>query len=551
MRKCFIVFILLLISLDLHAIRESQGFPAKIIGVPVSQMPVIGNIDSDEEMEILFNASGRLECWKSDGSICPWAPYEIKENVEIPFSPTLVDINNDNKFEVVFGFMDWNLFIMNGDGKLLPNFPKKFANGYIATPSAFDIDQDSKPEICFGTQDKRFFCIKSDGMPLKGFPVKTESPVTTSGSFAYFGPNNELSIAFGCEDGSIYVVNSKGRVLSNFPFKTHYQISGMPVFADINDDGKNELIVASQDYSIYVINEKGKLLPGFPVETGYRIHSSPAIADIDMDGYLDIIVTSTDGKLYVIDYNGKPKSGFPFDTQSRIFSSPVVGDVNCDGLPEIVFAAVDGRVYVVNNKGRLVEDFPYVIGGDIKSSPIIADIDNDGRIEMLFLTPKSELHSLLTVNKCEKKSRLVWQMAGRDSQKSGRYYPNSARIYDVGFESTKVYANESVKAKYKYFHLDGRAEQNTKIYWYKNGKHIEELDGKKVVEPRYFKKHDRIYFEVQDEENFREYGRGPGSRIVKSEEIEIKNVIPDAPQVEFVPKDLNNEIICRRKKAWN
>ena len=538
MRKCFIVFILLLISLDLHAIRESQGFPAKIIGVPVSQMPVIGNIDSDEEMEILFNASGRLECWKSDGSICPWAPYEIKENVEIPFSPALVDINNDNKFEVVFGSMDGNLFIMNGDGKLLPNFPKKFANGYIATPSAFDIDQDSKPEICFGTQDKRFYCIKSDGMPLKGFPVKTESPVTTSGSFAYFGPNNELSIAFGCEDGSIYVVNSKGRVLPNFPFKTHYQISGMPVFADINDDGKNELIVASQDYSIYAINEKGKLLPGFPVETGYRIHSSPAIADIDMDGYLDIIVTSTDGKLYVIDYNGKPKSGFPFDTQSRIFSSPVVGDVNCDGLPEIVFAAVDGRVYVVNNKGKLVEDFPYVIGGDIKSSPIIADIDSDGRIEMLFLTPKSELHSLLTVNKCEKKSRLVWQMAGRDSQKSGRYYPNAARIYDVGFESTKVYANESVKAKYKYFHLDGRAEQNTKIYWYKNGKHIEELDGKKVVEPMYFKKHDRIYFEVQDEENFREYGRGPGSRIVKSEEIEIKNVIPDAPQVEFVPKEV-------------
>jgi|GEM_PF-3432539 len=538
MKNYLLIVSILLISLDLYAVRESQGFPAKIIGVPVFQMPVIGNIDSDEENEILFYASGRLECWKSDGSICSWAPYEIKENVEMPFSPALVDINNDGKSEVVFGSMDGNLFIMNGDGKILPNFPKKFANGYISTPSAFDLDGDSKPEICFGTQDKKFYCIKPDGTAIKGFPVKTDSPITTSGSFAYFGPNNELSIAFGCENGEVYVVNAKGRVLPNFPFKTHYQVTGMPVFADINDDGKNELIIASQDYNIYALNEKGKLLPNFPFETGYRIHSSPAIADIDMDGYLDIIVTSTDGKLYVIDYNGKPKSGFPFDTGSKIFSSPVVGDVNCDGLPEIVFAAVDGRAYVVTNKGKPIEDFPYIIGGEVKSSPIISDIDQDNRVEMLFLTPKSELHSLIAVNKCEKKSKIVWQMAGRDSQKSGRFFPNMARIYDVGFESTKVYANESIKAKYRYFHLDGRAEQNTKIFWYKNGKRVEELDGKKVLEPKYFKKHDKIYFEVQDEENFKEYGRGAGSKIAKSEEIEIRNVIPEAPQIEFTPKDV-------------
>ncbi|MCX7959415.1 MAG: VCBS repeat-containing protein, partial [Deltaproteobacteria bacterium] len=287
-----------------------------------------------------------------------------------------------------------------------------------------------------------------------------------------------------------------------------------------------------------VLDVKGKLLEGFPFETGYRVHGSPAIADIDLDGYLDIIIGSTDGKLYALDFKGKLKNGFPYDTGSKIFASPVVGDVNCDGLAEIVFAATDGRVYALNGRGKSIEDFPYVIGGELKSSPIIDDIDNDGRIEMLFLSPKSELHSLVAVSKCEKKSKLVWQMAGRDSGKTGRYFPNAARIYDVGFEKDKVLSNESLRLKYSYFHLDGRPEQNTKIFWYKNGKRVEELDGKKVIEPKYFKKHDKLYAEVQDEENFREYGSGPGSKIIKTKEIEIKNVIPDAPQIEILPKDV-------------
>ncbi len=539
MKRGFILFLIVFLAgTNLYAVRSTQGFPAKIIGVPVFQFPVIGNIDSDEEKEILFYASGRLECWKSDGSICAWAPFEIKENTEMVYSPSLADINGDGKSEIIFGSLDGNLYIMGGDGKLLPNYPKKFAGGYISTPSAFDLDKDGKPEICFGTQDKKFYCIKPDGSVLKGFPVKVDSPVTTSGSFAYFGENNELTIAFGCENGSVYAVNTSGRVLKNFPFKTHYQISGMPVFADINDDGKNELIIASQDYSVYALDVKGKLLEGFPFETGYRIHGSPAIADIDLDGFLDIVVGSTDGKLYVTDYKGKVKNGFPYDTGSKIFASPVVGDINCDGLMEIVFPATDGRIYALNGKGKTIEDFPYILGGELKSSPIIDDIDNDSRIEMLFLSPKSELHSLVAVNKCEKKSKLIWQMAGRDSQKTGRFFPNAARIYDAGFESEKVFSNESLRLKYSYFHLDGRAEQNTKIFWYKNGKRMEELDGKRVIEPKYFKKHDKLYAEIQDEENFKEYGSGAGAKIVKTREIEIQNVIPDSPQVEILPKEV-------------
>ncbi|MCX7944720.1 MAG: FG-GAP-like repeat-containing protein [Deltaproteobacteria bacterium] len=538
MKRYFYLLLIFSQIPNVFAVRSTQGFPAKIIGVPSFQFPVIGNIDSDEEKEILFFASGRLECWKSDGSICSWAPFELKEKVEIIYSPTLADVDLDGKMEILFGSVDGNFFIMNGEGKILQGFPKKFGDGYISTPSSFDLDRDGKPDICFGTSDKRFYCIKSDGSVLKGFPVKTDSPITTSGSFAYFGENNELSIAFGCENGSVYVVNSSGRLLKNFPFKTHYVISGMPVFADINDDGKNELIVASQDYSIYAIDVKGKLLEGFPVETGYRIHGSPAIADVDLDGFLDIIVGSTDGKLYVMDYRGKMKNGFPYDTGSKIFSSPVVGDINCDGSLEIVFAAIDGRIYALDNKGKTLEDFPYVIGGELKSSPIIDDIDNDQRIEMLFLSPKSELHSLVAVNKCDKKSKLVWQMAGRDPHRTGRYFPNSARIYNVGFESERVYSNEPLKLKYSYFHLDGRPEQNTKIYWYKNGNRVEELDGKRIIEPKYFKKHDRLYAEIQDEENFKEYGRGIGAKIVKSPEIQIRNVVPDAPQIEIYPSEV-------------
>jgi len=537
-KRVVLSVLFLLISANLYAVRESQGFPAKIIGVPVFQFPVIGNIDSDEEKEILFYASGRLECWKSDGTICPWAPFEIKENAEMLFSPSLADLNGDGKMEILFGSLNGNFYIMDGDGKIYPGFPKKFGDGYISTPSAFDLDNDQKLEICFGSQNKRYYCIKSDGKVLNGFPIKTDSPVATSGSFAYFGENNELSISFGCENGSVYVVNTKGRVLKNFPFKTHYVVSGMPVFGDINDDGKNELIIASQDYSVYVLNGKGKMLEGFPFETGYRLHSSPAIADIDLDGYLDIIITSTDGRLYVLDYKGKLKSGFPFDTGSKIFSSPVVGDINCDGQMEIVFSAMDGKVYAINTKGKIVDDFPHILGGEIKSSPIIDDIDNDGRIEMLFISPKSELHSIIAVNKCEKKSKIIWPMAGRDSQRTGRYFPNAARIYDVSFESEKIFSNESIKLRYSYFHLDGRPEQNTRIFWYKNGKRINELDGMKIIEPKNFKKHDKFYAEVQDEENFKEFGNGPGAKIARSKEIEIRNIIPEAPQIEINPKEV-------------
>ncbi|MBI5529174.1 MAG: VCBS repeat-containing protein [Deltaproteobacteria bacterium] len=535
------VVLVLLIPMTSMAASEAQGFPAKTSGAAVYSSPAAADIDGDGEIEIAFVAGGLLDVWKSDGTMAAGFPVVLREKAEITASPALGDIDGDGKMEVVVGSTHGALFAFDAKGTPIAGFPKMFGTGRVGSPALFDIDGDRRLEIFVGAADGKLHCLKASGGECRGFPVDTGTEVSASPAVGYFGPEQKLSVVAGTDDGKLRAWDAgTGREISGFPVATHYRISAPPVLADINDDGRNEIIFASQDYKLYVVDGDGKAIEGFPFATDYRIHSSPALGDLDGDGRLDVVIGSADGNVYALNARGKLLKGFPFKTGNRVFASAAVGDFDCDGLAEIAIPSTDGNLHVIRGDGTPFSGFPENIGGEISSTPFAGDINGDGKVEVVVATPRGDLHAFRMTGKCEKKPKISWPGLAHDPQRTGRYYPNPARFSDVAINPEKPPAGDAISVGYKYAHLDGDAETNTQVRWFRNEKLIPEHNNQKAVPAKVTRKHEKWQVMVQEGRNFEEYKDGKGARIYRSPEVEVRNIPPDAPKVKLLPEAPRN-----------
>jgi len=164
-------------------------------------------------------------------------------------SPSLGDIDNDGKLEIVVGSDDNKIYALNGeDGSLLWSYTT--GGGVWSSPSLGDIDNDGKLEVVVGSEDYKVYALNG-------------------------------------EDGSLL-----------WSYKTGNWVDSPPSLGDIDNDGKIEVVVGSFD-KIYALNgENGSLLWSY--STGDGVWSSPSLGDIDNDGKLEVVVGSHDNKIYAI-----------------------------------------------------------------------------------------------------------------------------------------------------------------------------------------------------------------------------------------------------------
>jgi hypothetical protein len=281
--------------------------------------PAAGDLDGDGNLEIVVGTWGHyITAWHSEGPLA----FQYYNADTVWSSPAVADIDLDGQDEVIIGADCWGgvnwpyargglLYAFEGNGAIMPGWPKQLPQVIWSSPAIADLDGDSFPDIVVGT----------------GLFWQNTSP----------GASNYLSYA----DGKfVYAFNYRGDSLPGWPVRTGNNNFSSPAVADIDGDGFYEVAIGSMDYNTYVLNHDGSQRW---VTRYYDVPKlgSPAIADINSDGLLDVIMAEG-GNLTARDPNGG--MFLNQNVGGNIFNCPAVGDIDQDGRVEVIVATgMDGE----------------------------------------------------------------------------------------------------------------------------------------------------------------------------------------------------------------
>lgn len=303
-------------------------------------------------------------------------------------SPKLVDLDGDNKLDILIGGLNNNFYAFKSDRTQISGFPIN-TGGIIRSTAAVDKKSDGTKTIVFGTDNGKLYAINQNGTSLTGFPVMLNTPLKSSPVIAdLYGDGNKEIILFA-GNGKLYVYGMDGFIKPGFPIKLQNTVDSYgnllilasPSVGDIDGDGAKEIVIGSSDSTINVIKTNGQQLAGFPVKLDGMIYSSPVISKLNTTSY-KIVAASASGTLYVFNTNGT------IYAQSKLadgfISSPVVADINADGTREIIIASADGRIFNVNATETLPVNWEFKSVSEINSSPVVADVNGDGYPEIVY-----------------------------------------------------------------------------------------------------------------------------------------------------------------------
>ena len=348
--------------------------------------PVIGNIDDDEELEIIVGgyqsptSSSPLFAVNHDGTDVDGFPYVVGEKMKSGVA--LADMDGNGRDDIIFGTDGDNLYVLMDDLTVAPGFPIDLGQNIQSEPSVLNLDGELI--IFSGCKNNNFYAINYSDASIR-FVIPTGDDVFTSPS--YYDGLNGVEIYFGSDDGNIYGIDNQGNSLDGFPINVGGAIVGSIVLSDLNNDSIVDLVAATDGAQLHAYDRTGVALDYFPINYEFPFSGSPMIVDFDGDDDLEIVCGTT-GDIMMIDVknsggNSNYWSLFKGDNartgyyisegDGNEWDCPVAqtGDLNCDAIINIL-----DIVTMVN----------MVVGGTSSSSEYqiwAADMNADGIINVL------------------------------------------------------------------------------------------------------------------------------------------------------------------------
>lgn len=333
-----------------HNGNDLPGWPVNINNHNFSCSAALADLDGDSLMEVIVGESahpiGYVHCLKLDGT-------ELNANwpIAIDHVPAVTaavgDIDNDSQQEIVYCSYN-SIYAFKPDGSLLAGFPFTVApNAHFSyqSPLLVDLNEDQTLEIIFGTHGTvpAIHVLDYTGTEMPGWPY-----IIPNGSWTYGPPtavappgSNDFKIYEGVA-GSItllpvvYGFAENAGLLPYFPF---YEIGGAEghiAVADIDNDGAYEVIFDSNVIDsegagyIHAYKQDGTgEAPGFPLRpTGFTYLNGANLGDLNKDGVLDLVSFSyNDNFAYITAWS----LGVPYQSEHVLFRT-YHADNSRDGL---------------------------------------------------------------------------------------------------------------------------------------------------------------------------------------------------------------------------
>jgi outer membrane protein assembly factor BamB len=353
----------------------------------------MADIDNDGKPEIVFSTymgDGTVYALNAeDGSLC-WKYYTGSCN---DAAPLIYDVDGDGNLEVIVASSCIPMtYCLNGStGALKWKTP---TGGTDSPPTLGDIDNDGKPEILQGEFSGSVLCLNGENGSKKWEKVvDPNASIQTSPALLDVDNNGQLDFVVATWGGSypnyysnVYAFRGDTRAKIWESYTLSDDIYHGAAFGDIDGDGKPELVFGCYNDTVYVFNaENGSVKWKFDMGP-YCYTAAPAvIADVNTDNKYEILATGW-YEMKAISDTGTEIWNYNIPGYASCFRGPALSDINHDGFLDLVFGTNYGSVIALNGYDGseiwtldLAAEYGDTL--DIDHAPVIGDFDGDGKLE--------------------------------------------------------------------------------------------------------------------------------------------------------------------------
>jgi len=356
----------------------SAGTAITVNGQPPGGIPVLGDFNNDDKVDLAFNKAGGggvfIFLGNGDGTFTQGSSYASLYN---SLSITATDIDGDGNLDLVVGAGNSGaigpdvdngiglveILMGNGDGTFqgAPLYPATASSRLSGTApyTVGDFNGDGKPDVLAGQSGLMFMAGNGKGEFAAGVTTSGPNPILVTSALMNGDKNldavfidynqssqtSQVGVAFGNGDGTFAATN-------DYPLPSSATSVITLITADVNGDGYPDVVatgLTSSGSALYVfLNDgTGALKAGQLVDTGTDEDQIVA-ADLNGDGKLDLVVADygavgangqegADVKVYLGNGDGTFQAPTTFQPNAQVFSI-AVGDLNKDGIPDLVIS---------------------------------------------------------------------------------------------------------------------------------------------------------------------------------------------------------------------
>jgi outer membrane protein assembly factor BamB len=284
--------------------------------------PSIADVNEDGKPEILGgNFAGELNCYKGETGEIIWT-QNVVSNAVVQTEPVIADLDGDGQLDCVLA--SWRFENPNrisafkaNDGTLLWNCDVPNNKMYHG-PTIADIDDDGKQEVIIGTYDGILYCLNGpDGNVKWSYQLDPKFYIGAPTTIGDINGDGKYEIAF-IDYFNLVVLRGNGTELWRYQMKEYAQSFRGAILTDMNNDNILDVVFGNTAGELIALNgPDGAEIFNLDLRADYGkefdINHAPICADFDSDGFYELFVigghgestdiTKNHGRAYMVSTN--------------------------------------------------------------------------------------------------------------------------------------------------------------------------------------------------------------------------------------------------------